>query len=160
MPSKQQELNRVLQELFEKSDHAVRMEILRIWSTWGTEEVVPDIRLALEEGNDFMRIQALQTISQRRFASAVPAVIALARTGKYRTEIQETLTNLGSAAEESVWPLLEGSSVETVKLALRILRRIGTGKSLPRIQKLLNDSDPFVRIEAENCSKDIKQRTN
>lgn len=158
--SKQQELNRVLRELFEKSDHAVRMEILRIWSTWGTEDVVPDIRLALEEGNDFMRLQALQTIGQRRFTSAVPAVIVLARTGKYRTEIQETLTNIGSSAEESVWPLLEGSSIETVKLSLRILRRIGTGKSLPKIQKLLNDSDPFVRVEAENCSKDIQRRTN
>lgn len=158
--SKQQEVNGVLRELFEKSDHAVRMEILRIWSTWGTEEVVPDIRRALEEGNDFMRLEALQTIGQRRFTSALPDVIVLARTGKYRTEIQETVTSFGSSAEEKVWPLLEGSSVETVKLALRILRRIGTEKSLPKIQKLLNDSDPFVRVEAENGTKDIQRRTN
>jgi HEAT repeat protein len=153
-------VNGVLRELFEKSDHAVRMEILRIWSTWGTEEVVPDIRRALEEGNDFMRLEALHTIGQRRFTSALPDVIVLARTGKYRTEIQETVTSFGSSAEEKVWPLLEGSSVETVKLALRILRRIGTEKSLPKIQKLLNDSDPFVRVEAENGTKDIQRRTN
>ena len=157
--SKRAAVNLALKDLFSRSEHSIRMDIVKIWSTWGTDVVLPELRLALENENDFLRAEAVRMIGERQLASALGPMVDLARSGKNRVEIEDAFVKFGKSAEESVWPMLQGSSNDVVKLGLRILRRIGTEKSLPKIQPFRDDADPFVRVEADNTFRDIQRRT-
>jgi hypothetical protein len=137
------ETARALEPLLEDIHAGPRVAAMRALEKWGDTENVPALIRLLESDpggfeGDECRHRATDMIVRLKDARAAAAI---ARNFKHPFEREQTrraLEALGPPAEEAVWPYLKDQDWGVRVEACRTLRRIGTGRSLPRLQQTLD----------------------
>jgi hypothetical protein len=137
------EVARALEPLLDDLDPAVRLAGMRALEVWGGAENVPAVVRLLEsdpggfEGEECRR-RATDTLVRLKDSRGAAAV---ARQWKYPLEGERTrraLEKLGPAAEPAVLPYLNNTDRNVQAEACKTLQAIGTRRSLPDLQALLD----------------------
>jgi hypothetical protein len=145
------------------ADDELRRPALNALRTWSTEENVPGLLALLEKldadprRNIFELNHLLEALGNTGDTKRVAAPIAKELPqGFARATAMKVLTDLGSDAEEALWPYLGREDFITVKSACNVLAKIGTKKSIAELEKV--DSKSLARRDAETAIVWIKKR--
>jgi prepilin-type processing-associated H-X9-DG protein len=136
-----QALERLLNDPFLKAN------ALQALKTWGSKENAPAVRALLPVGGrpgmGNNEKEAMEVLAQWGDKDSLPAIAGLLKNFFVRDDAKAALITFGADAEEAVEPLTSDSDGATAKLAIEILSKIGTEKSLVAVHKALYTNSRF-----------------
>lgn len=151
-----------LEPTLSDSDHWVRQGAIKAMGIWGTKESVPALLKIVKSDDVFTRKAALEALGKLKDERGVAPVVEGLASIHTRAEASKAIKDMGSIAETEVAKLLKGNDIWVRAEACKLLKEIGTDKSLPALQKIVNDTDIHVRVHvapsAKEAIRDIKER--
>jgi predicted Zn finger-like uncharacterized protein len=136
------ELAKALEPLLDDRNSGVRVAGMRAMEVWAGPENVPAILRLLDSNptgfeGDECRKRAIDTLAKLKDARGAPAVARNFKQPFEREWTRRSLIALGPAAEDAVLPYLEDDDWGVRVEACHTLKQIGTRKSLPALQAVL-----------------------
>jgi hypothetical protein len=152
-----------LQPLLDASDLENRWYGAKACQKWGTEENVVSLVAATGAGGsgaDAVRGAACVALGAIGDPRGIPAVIKRTEDpwdiARQSGELLAALVAFGPKVEEDLWPLIEKPDSRVQKLAITVLGKVGTQKSLGRLEAA--QKKPFVKNEAATAIATIRAR--
>lgn len=145
---------------------SVRQCALTVLANYGAKEHVPLLLKALNQPDDASTrltvAKGLGRLQDPRAAEPLAEMLAEGATesSRYRgdNQVVEALTRLGPAAEPAVLALFKEKSLDTRISACRVLKVIGTKKSLPTLKDLTTHPNKELSEAAAEACRSIQAR--
>lgn len=145
--------------LLNQEDSVLRGAAAKVLADYGTAEQVPLLLKLLKDSENYSRyniIRGLGRLKDKRAAEPLAAMIASGGSDAYQAV--EALSKIGSDAEDAVLPLLAEKHNETRRQACKILKDIGTKKSLEPLRELMLSTDRMLSEAAGEAVRAIMAR--
>ncbi|MCO6457179.1 MAG: HEAT repeat domain-containing protein, partial [Pirellulaceae bacterium] len=156
---KRQEVADVLVDLLDHEQINVTISASLAAAKWATPRQIDGLVAALDSANPLVRVQILQALGGMRDERAAGALAQRLAVPQDRGGASLALSKMGELAEEHVLRMARHDDPSTRREAVQLLRRIGTGRSLPVVQELADsDPDPSVQSTARSALRMIEQR--
>jgi hypothetical protein len=130
--------------------------------TWATVKQVPGLIQAAQGANPPVRSAAYKALTRLRDPRALPVFAKGLEDQMSRHDAVEALIAIGPAAETDVVVYATHQDVFVRMEAVRVLKSIGTAKSLPALQvartRLLNSGDRAAAAMLEDAIRTIQNR--
>jgi HEAT repeat protein len=155
-----EEVSRAVDPLLTSKEHLARAGAMTVVKKWFTPHNVPSLLKLLDSLDSAARNDAIGCLGQHsQDPKVAERLAALLTDANDRHRATRALQKMGPLAEEATLPHLS-SNVEEVRLAAcDILRRVGTSKSVPDLEKAAADStNSNVRFRAQGALREVKQR--
>ena len=132
-------------------------------ANWATKKHVPGMILLLtKEGEQINwpeRTAIIKALSKFKSPQVYRAIASRLMYFSEESDAQKALIAMGSDAERAVCEILDHKSDEARRAAAEILKEIGTSKSLPALNRALQDEpETFTRISIEDAIAAINGR--
>lgn len=151
----------LLEFLAEKSaepDSMLRYAALKVIGDYGTKAQLPLLLKWLKSDDFSCRNAAVRGLGRLKEKSAAEAMADLLASGSDTYQVAEALTKIGPDAEDAVLPLLKEKNIETRRQACRILKQIGTKKSIEPLRDLMLSTDRSLGESAGEAVRGIMAR--
>lgn len=145
--------------LLNNEDSMLRSAAAKVIADCGTAEHVPVLLKLLKDTASFSRhniIRSLGRLKDKRAAEPLAAMIASGGSDAYQAV--EALSKIGPDAEDAALPLLQEKHTETKRQACKILKDIGTKKSLEPLRELMLNTDRMLNESAGEAVRAIMGR--
>lgn len=142
-----------------QEDSMLRSAAAKVIADYGTTEQVPALLKLLkdsENSSHYNIIRGLGRLKDKRAAEPLAALIASGSSDAYQAV--EALSKIGSDAEDAVLPLLQEKHNETKRQACKVLKDIGTKKSLEPLRELMLSTDRSLSDSAGEAVRAIMAR--
>jgi hypothetical protein len=154
-----QEMAQALADLMAGGDDAsTRVAASRALIRWATDDTVPALVKALDAENAVVRHNALDALGRRPAEAAARPVAQRLTTQVDRFKATQVLQGMGPGAEPAVLALAESQEWQVRSEVCKILKVIGTQKSVPALTALQNDQHPLVKRQAREALEAINGR--
>ena len=143
----------------DQEDSLLRGAAAKVIADYGTAEHVPVLLKLLKDSESFSRyniIRGLGRLKDKRAAEPLAALIASGGSDAYQAV--EALSKIGADAEEAVLPLLQERHNETKRQACKVLKDVGTKKSLEPLRELMLSTDRTLSEAAGEAVRAIMAR--
>jgi HEAT repeat protein len=160
-PKLQPGVARALEALIPVLTGHERDELLRALKVWADRDSVGPLVKVLDDKGISARTSrhtAMEILGRFPDPRGAEAVARRLGDNLDRFAAQRALQAMGPAAEDAVKSLLSSPEVQTKTEACRILRLIGTRKSLPLLQVLTTDKNFFLASSAKSAIREINKR--
>ncbi|MGH7137877.1 MAG: HEAT repeat domain-containing protein, partial [Pirellulales bacterium] len=147
----------LLQQLERSDDQAisVRDKIIEALPNWATaDQALPSLIALLAD--DRVADDAIKALGLFKDARAVEPLLKMAE--RYGFQVHDALKQIGQPAEPFLLAHLNDSSEKVQKVIIKALGDVGTEKSEPPLKKLARSSDFFIRSDAEDALRKLRQR--
>jgi HEAT repeat protein len=159
------EAAREMARLLEKGNTFDKEPAAKALVTWATAEEVPTlIRVLRKERLGGFRKYIVQALGQVKDKSAVPVLVELLGQPFDGGEAEKALTAFGPSVEEEMAKALDQKGFRERTAACRVLREVGTAKSLPALKAALAKAEgergtgPEVAKAAQEAITAIESR--
>jgi hypothetical protein len=149
---------RLVEELRE-SNVGIQVQAVRALSRWGTKDSIePLIKFLDATSEGGVRNAALESLGQLKDPRAIETIVEYLPKASAREKASWALKNFGAVAETKVAVALTHKDKDVRREGCLILKAIGTAKSLPALEAVLNDESKPVIEAAEDAIRVIKKR--
>ncbi|QDT27420.1 hypothetical protein Enr10x_27370 [Gimesia panareensis] len=156
---KNPEVSRILMRILESKDITVAKDASEALVVWSNKEDVPAMIKLLPEINILAQPNLMQAILQQQTDEGVQAVAGLLKDRVKAHRAGNQLIEYGSGAEEAVLEQLDPDDFLTTVNVMRVLKEIGTEKSLKKIEEVTrNTENRNFRFQAASTVKAIEDR--
>lgn len=159
------EAAREMARLLEKGDTFDKEPAAKALVTWATAEEVPTlVRVLRRERRGFFRKYIVQALGQVKDKSAVPILVEQLGQLLDGGESEKALIAFGPSVEDEVAKALDQKGFRERAAACRVLREVGTAKSLPALKAALAKAErergtgPQVAKAAQEAITAIESR--
>lgn len=154
-----QEVADALVDLLDHEQINVTISASLAAAKWATPHQIDALVAALDSTNPLVRVQILQALGGMRDERAASALAQRLAVPQDRGGAGQALSKMGELAEEHVLRMARHDDPSTRREAVHLLRRIGTGRSVPVVQELADsDPDPSVQSAARSTLRMLQQR--
>jgi predicted Zn finger-like uncharacterized protein len=154
--ARREEASRALAALLPGANQFDRDVILETLGVWGTKETLPILLDAVRKPET--RRAALQGLGRLKDESTLEPIAECLGEADGRGEAAQALKAFGPAAEDTVLKRLNHAEQQVRELACQILKDIGTQKSLPALQRIVDNKERGMEFWAKVAIEDIKRR--
>ena len=161
-PEKQTEVRQLLKGLLNSPEVFVRKGATDGFCQWAAAEDVEELRKILASQDTlllFAKKKAIASMARFNAPELYPDLIKAVSDPPLLLDASQALVSLGAAVEQAVleaYPQVEGPLPKNI--LLNVLRDVGTGKSLPLLEKIASSPDFSVRGSAEQALQAIRSR--
>jgi hypothetical protein len=143
-----------------RPDPDTLLAVVQALNVWATPEEVPALANFIQERRlGAERKAAFEVLVKLRDDRGIPAVVRFFRDNPFSPDAAMGVRAFGPAAENDVLALLNESKNSTAKREMiKILRDIGTEKSLAVLQPMTTATSPTVRTVAQEAVTSINAR--
>lgn len=154
------DLLNLMASLATDADNSIRQSVASFLNTYGTKNEVPFLLKLLKDTDWTAHQTAIKALGRLRDERAIEALTDDIARGNSpgQQEASSALINIGSPAETAALQLFSERNTQTRHQACRILRQIGTTKSLESLQTLVGDPDQSLSQSAAEAIRAIKFR--
>lgn len=138
------------------SEWPIRADAVRALKEWGTDQAYEPILETLSDPQLSVRWAAVDTLTCWKTPQTATALTEHMAAGFDISETSRALRALGPTAEDAVDLLLNQSDRHVRSEACRILKDIGTRKSIPPLTAVAGSSDDLTAAAAEEALKAIQ----
>ncbi|MFH0879315.1 MAG: HEAT repeat domain-containing protein, partial [Lentisphaerota bacterium] len=126
---------------------------LRALGKWRVKKATDRIIPFLQHEKELRRVAAANALRDIGDPAAIPALVKALSDPYFtvREASARALSTLGEPAESALLALLPGASEPALRHSIRTLGVMKSGKAVPVLQKMIQDSDPWVRFDAERA---------
>jgi hypothetical protein len=145
--------------LFDDKDIHSKVDVLKVYKKWASTQEQKERLGTIAEtllADTWVKKDILRFYADNKVTSASTEVARKLKDVFDRKEAAECLIAIGSEAEPAVLPHLSDLDSQVRHIAIEVLARIGTRKSVPELQKLNNDRN--VGLAARQAIKIIMAR--
>ncbi len=145
--------------LFDDKDINSKVDVLKVYKKWASTQEQKERLGTIAESllaDTWVKKDILRFYADNKVVSASTEVARKLKDVFDRKEAAECLIAIGSEAEPAVLPHLTDLDGQVRHMAIEVLARIGTRKSVPELQKLNNDRQ--VGLAARQAIKIIMAR--
>jgi len=142
--------------LLGNSDGFFVIELLKILEHWQTPEAVAGIASQTRNSQFNVRWAALEALGRIKDPSTIEAIVARLKEDGFKAK--PALKQFGATAEPALIAALSNPEADVRKAACELLRDFGGTPTLEAMQSLPADSDPFVRMAANEAMRAITSR--
>jgi hypothetical protein len=154
------EIAKQLASMLGDDKSGTRFTAARALQKWATDDVVPQLIAALQDKNPSVRGSVMNALANLKAEKGIEPIAELLPTGLSRLQASKALKKYGSAAETAVAKQLKADEWVVRLEACRILKEIGTKKSLKALDDVASsDSNILVKNTAKDAMKTIEKRT-
>lgn len=128
--------------LFDDKDIHSKVDVLKVYKKWASTQEQKERLGTIAESllaDTWVKKDTLRFYADHKVVSASTEVARKLKDVFDRKEAAECLIAIGSEAESAVIPHLSDLDSQVRHIAIEVLARIGTRKSVPELQKLNND---------------------
>lgn len=144
--------------LLTHGDAGAREWAAKALTKWAVPESIPTIAKALNDSWPPVRIAALEVVAKNKPELYIPAIAQRLSDGFTRHTASGILKSIGAPAEDAVLAYASTPDKGVLREAFDVLAVIGTKKSLPVLEKSLDDKDWWVKDAAQKAMDAIKVR--
>ncbi|MBV9125537.1 MAG: HEAT repeat domain-containing protein, partial [Planctomycetes bacterium] len=147
-----------LQAFLTDKDPVMRFTASKALIKWATPETVPALIKALNDESVIVRINAMTALGRLKAdAAAEPIARKLAST-QDRFQASQALQDMGPAAEPAILKMIGDKDWAVRSEVCKILKVVGTQKSVPALEGLRDDPNPLVKVMAQQALEAITAR--
>ena len=146
-------------KFFAMGSGPMRAAAAKVIADYGTAEHVPLLLKLLKDSESFSHhpiIRGLGRLKDKRAAEPLAAMISSGGSDAYQAV--EALSKIGADAEEAMLPLLQEKHNETKRQACKVLKDVGTKKSLEPLRELMLSTDRTLSEAAGEAVRAIMAR--
>jgi predicted Zn finger-like uncharacterized protein len=147
---------RALAALLQGASPGDRDVILETLGVWGTKETLPILLDAL--GKPETRKAALRALGYLKDESTLETIADCLSQADGQGEAVQALKVFGPAAEDTVLKRLNHPEHRVREVACQILKDVGTQKSLPALQRIVDNKERGVEFWAKVAIDEINRR--
>lgn len=151
-----QEITQTLKERLATTQGPEREETLEALDVWGGDDFVPTLLDLLKDKDPGFRKKVLGILARRKDPRAILPMVHLLADGN--SGVEEYLPQMGPAAELAILDFLGDLDEAASARACRVLGRIGSERSLPKLTELAKRNSPVVSSPAEEAIRMINGR--
>ena len=137
---------------------AVRQNAARALGVWGTTNAYQPLIKTLDDPQFSVRWAAIDALVQWKDAATASALAGHMASGADVLRTGQALRAIGAPAEDAVDELLRAKDPQVRYEACRILRDIGTRKSIPALTTAAGDADGIASMLAKDALRSIDTR--
>lgn len=139
-------------------DQTIRFVASKALEKWATAETAPALIKALDDDSIVVRHNAMDALSHMKSATAAEAVAPKLASTQDRFQASKALLSMGSTAEPAVLKLAEDKEWQTRSEVCKILKVIGTQKSVAALTALQGDPQALVKRQAQQALEAISAK--
>ncbi len=140
------------------SNWAVRQNAARALGVWATTEAFQPLVKVLDDTQFSVRWAAIEALGGQKDFQSADALAKHMTHGEDISQVGQALRAIGTPAEEAVDGLLNEKDQQTRYEACRILKDIGTKKSIPTLTTAASDADNITAMLAKDALTAIDAR--
>jgi DNA-directed RNA polymerase subunit RPC12/RpoP len=140
-----------------KAEDAIfRIKAMDALGVWAGPNEVPAIILFLDDNDLGFRHSALEALRRLHDPRVIPKLVE--KIGKWGPA-EEALADFGDAAEQALLPFLKPETERfPQEWALRVIKKVGTEKSVPLLEVLTKLPDPYRANPAKEALEEVNAR--
>lgn len=152
------EVARALHPLLREEEFFVRHAAVRALKNWGGAESINPLLALLDDKNLAIRWAAIEALGALGDARAAAPVARRLAKSEDRLFAGQALRALGTPAEGAVLPLVTGGERNARSEACRIMKEIGTKRSVEALTAAAQSEDRTLAFVAEDALKAVRAR--
>ncbi len=153
------EIARALATILAGDKESLHFTAAKALEKWGTEQVVPEMVDALSNSSTIVRHSMMTALANLKAEKAIKAIAAGLAKQSDRHHAAKVLRKFGPAAESAVVGHLKSDEWITRLEACKILKDVGTAKSLDALSKIsTSDKNALVKRTAQDAVDAINKR--
>jgi hypothetical protein len=152
------EIAEALEALLADKEQVNRFSASAALKNWAVAETVPALVKALDDDNVSVRHNAMDALGRLKAEGGAEALARKLASTTDRYKAAQALQAMGPAAEAAVLPHAEDKEWMTRSEVCKILKAIGTEKSVPALKALQDDAQPLVKRQAKEALDAIAAR--
>ncbi len=152
------ELAQALEGLLTDKDQSLRFLASRALVKWAGPDSVLALTRALEDENISVRHNAMDALGRLKAEAATEPMARKLTSSQDRFKATQALQAMGSTAEAAVLKLADDKEWMVRSEVCKILKVIGTQKSVPALTALQNDPQALVKRQAKEALDAIAAR--
>ena len=150
-----------MQTLMEEGGKELRQDVARALTVWaepddGSVKVVREAAESMVKGSEDVPKDIITFLVAQKDEESIPLIYQLWSNSP--SDWEAIFSDMGSLAEDSVLPAIASDEPLQVVSAARILRRIGTEKSLPKLRTARETAKTEQRILIDQAIDAIQRR--
>lgn len=149
---------KALVKFLESSNNSRRYAAMKALENWATPDVKPQLLKSLDDSFPIVRHSAMIALARLNDKSTAEPIAQKLESLQDRTPASKALTAMGENSEEAVIDQIDAEDWQTRLAVVKILKEIGTKKSVEPLNKLASDSNGLVKREASLALKAIESR--
>lgn len=152
---------KALKDLYRQNDSIAGSAVARALIPWAGPGEVPELLELLDPKkmpSSIHRTAVVTKLGEFKDPRAIKPLAGAFRELSTRQAATEALKRFGSAAEDEVILVLKDNNILTRRVAIDLLKEIGTKKSLPALEELSQDRNPLTARQAKDAIEAIKAR--
>lgn len=153
---RQAEVLRGLESALSDADRYTREEIYHALGVWGTKETVP--LLLKEMQKEETRGSVIQALGRIKDPSACEQIATCLVPISTRWNAAEALKAIGPTGERFALRYLNHDDRQVRLMVCSVLEKIGGPRSIAELEKLLDDKDGWVAVNAKGAIEKINKR--
>ncbi len=154
-------ISSILIRILKSKDITVVQDASRALTAWSTKEDIPAMTELLSEVNILGQENVMEAILKHETPEGVSAVAELLNNPVKAHHASKRLIEYGSGAEDAVLEQLDPDQFIVLVNVLRVLKEIGTAKSLKKIEEVTRTTTKnSFRFQAASTVKAIEARIN
>ena len=142
----------------EDSSWAVRQNAARALGVWGTTSAHQPLIKTLDDSEFSVRWSAIDALAQWKDSETASALARHIASGADVMQAGQALRTIGAPAEDAADELLKAHDSQVRYEACRILKDIGTKKSIPALTAAAEDADGITAMLAKDALRAIDAR--
>jgi hypothetical protein len=155
--SRQDEVARLLDPLLTTGNDAVRHAALEAVKVWGIEQNAPTLLLLLDTSEMSDRWSAMEALGKIGGSKAAAQCLAeLLTVPNDSLPAKRALEEMGSIAEDAVWPHIGHADLLIHTNACQVLAKIGTEKSLTKLKARRPEQEIARRVPIDMTIRQLE----
>lgn len=146
------------EQLRQSEDGWMRTDIIETLPAWAdADQLFPTFVALIGDTDDRVARDAVKALGRLKDPRAVAPLLSLAdphRAG----EVVDALKQMGAAAEDELLARVDDPDEKVRKIVIKSLGEVGTQKSEATLKKQAGSSDFFIKTEAEEALRKVRQR--
>ena len=152
------EIAKALEEFLKSKKDSTRYSAAKALENWATEENKPALLNALDDSFPIVRHSAMIALVRLNDKETAEPIAKHLGTLQDRGPASRALKAMGENAEDAVIAQADSKEWQTRLEVVRILKAIGTKKSLATLKKLESDSNILVKKESKQAAEAVQNR--
>jgi tRNA A-37 threonylcarbamoyl transferase component Bud32 len=147
-----------LEPLLNDPDHFTRQAMIRALGVWGTRENIPALVKMFEHPDPHTRGSAIVALGNIKDERSAEAIAGRLEDALNRRVASDTLQKMGRLAESAAARMVDHQDWMIRLEVCKILKVIGTKKSIPALETAVKDSNGIVVGEAKAALQVLQAR--
>jgi HEAT repeat protein len=153
-----EEVCRALTNALTAAEWPTRQLAARALANWGGTEALPALRSALADPEFSVRWAAIEAVGRFKDAQAAQPLAQLLCDSSCTMKAHQALVAIGPTAEDAVLKIFAQRDADCRRAACRVLKEIGTQRSLPALTAAAKDADGITVMLAKEAIQTIELR--